>query len=175
MAVGPAPDPARHGRAGPGGARALAAGRPRLHQRVQCVVRWNTYVALALAPALFGPAAMPLVALAVAVMVPAANVMSVAALARHGRAGRTGPLAFARAVATNPLIVACLAGIAINLSGLGLPALAAKSLTILGRATLALGLLTVGAGLRPAMVAVGPLLILATTAAHLLLRPGRRA
>ena len=54
---------------------------------LQCVVRWNTYVALALAPALFGPAAMPLVALAVAVMVPAANVMSVAALARPGRAG----------------------------------------------------------------------------------------
>ena len=117
------------------------------------------------------PPAMPLVALAVAVMVPAANVMSVAALARHGRAGRTGPLAFARAVATNPLIVACVAGIAINLSGLGLPALAAESLTILGRATLALGLLTVGAGLRPAMVADRPLLILATTAAHLLLRP----
>ena len=138
---------------------------------LQCVVRWNTYVALALAPALFGLVALPLVALAVAVMVPAANVMSVAALARHGRAGRTGPLAFARAVATNPLIVACVAGIAINLSGLGLPAVAAESLTILGRATLALGLLTVGAGLRPAMVADRPLLILATTAAHLLLRP----
>ena len=138
---------------------------------LQCVVRWNTYVALALAPALFGPAAIPLVALAVAVMVPAANVMSVAALARHGSAGRAGPAAFARAVATNPLIVACIAGIALNLSGLGLPTLVADSLTILGRATLALGLLTVGAGLRPTMVADRPMLILATTAAHLLLRP----
>lgn len=138
---------------------------------LQCVVRWNTYVALALAPALFGPATMPLVALAVAVMVPAANVMSVAALARHGRAGRAGPVAFARAVATNPLIVACVTGIALNLSGLGLPALASESLTILGRATLALGLLTVGAGLRPTLVADRPLVILATTTAHLLLRP----
>ena len=36
------------------------------------------------------PEAMPLVALAVAVMVPAANVMSVAALARHGSAGPRG-------------------------------------------------------------------------------------
>ena len=73
-------------------------------------MRWNTYVALALAPAVVAAEAMPLVALAVAVMVPAANVMSVAALARHGSAGRAGPAAFARAVATNPLILACLAG-----------------------------------------------------------------
>ena len=138
---------------------------------LQCVVRWNTYVALALAPALFGPAAMPLVALAVAVMVPAANVMSVAALARHGSAGRAGPAAFARAVATNPLILACAAGLVLNLSGLGLPAVGADALTILGRATLALGLLTVGAGLRPTLVADRPMAILGTTAAHLLLRP----
>ena len=125
---------------------------------LQCVVRWNTYVALALAPALFGPTAVPLVALAIAVMVPAANVMSVAALARHGGTGSRGSVAFARAVATNPLILSCLAGVAFNLSGLGLPAPA-------------LGLLTVGAGLRPAMIADRPLVILATTAGHLLLRP----
>lgn len=138
---------------------------------LQCVVRWNTYVALALAPALFGATAVPLVALAIAVMVPAANVMSVAALARHGGTGSRGSVAFARAVATNPLILSCLAGVAFNLSGLGLPAPAADTLAILGRATLALGLLTVGAGLRPAMIADRPLVILATTAGHLLLRP----
>jgi predicted permease len=138
---------------------------------LQCVVRWNTYVALALAPGLFGREGLPLVALAVAVMVPVANVLSVAALARHGHARRTGLAAFARAVATNPLILACAVGIAVNLSGLPLPATLQAPLTILGRATLALGLLTVGAGLRPAVVADRPALILATTAAHLLLKP----
>jgi malonate transporter len=138
---------------------------------LRCLVRWNTYVALALAPGLFGPAAMPLVALAVAVMVLAANVMSVAALSRHGRMGRAGQMAFVQAVATNPLIVACVAGSVLNLAGVGLPALVADSLTILGRATLALDLLTVGAGLRPTRVADRPLVILGTTTAHLLLRP----
>ena len=138
---------------------------------LQCLVRWNTYVALALAPALFSPAATPLMALAVAVMVPSANVLSVAALSRHGRMGPAGPQAFARAVATNPLIVACLAGGLLNLTGVGPPVVITDSLNILGRATLALGLLTVGAGLRPALVADRPLLILGTTATHLLLRP----
>jgi predicted permease len=138
---------------------------------LQCLVRWNTYVALALAPLLFGPAAVPLIALAIAIMVPVANVMSVVALARHGTAGWSGPLALARTVATNPLIVACILGVAVNLSGITLPALLREPLTIMSRATLALGLLTVGAGLRPAAVANQPATILATSAAHLLLKP----
>ena len=138
---------------------------------LQCVVRWNTYVALALGPALFGTGAGPLVALAVAVMVPAANVLSVAALARHGSGGRSGARAFAKAVATNPLILASVAGMALNMSGLGLPRVIEDTLAILARATLGLGLLTVGAGLRPFLVADRPVLIFGTTAAHLLLRP----
>jgi predicted permease len=146
-------------------------GGPAYTSVLQCVVRWNTYVALALAPALFGPEAVPLVALAVAVLVPVANVLSVAALARHGTAGRADPLAFARAVAGNPLILACLAGTALNLTGLGLPPLLQGPLAILGRATLALGLLTVGAGLRPGLVVARPGVIAGTTAAHLLLKP----
>ena len=44
---------------------------------LQCVVRWNTYVALALGTGDSPPEAIPLVALAVAVMVPVANLMSV--------------------------------------------------------------------------------------------------
>jgi predicted permease len=138
---------------------------------LQCVVRWNTYVALALAPAVVPPQAIPLVALAVAIMVPVANLMSVIALARHGSAGPIGALRLLRAVATNPLILACLAGLALNVSGIGLPELLAKLLTILGQATLALGLLTVGAGLRPAHALDRLGLVGLTTAAHLLLRP----
>ena len=138
---------------------------------LQCVVRWNTYIALALAPAVVAAEGVPLVALAVAVMVPAANILSVAVLARHGTAGRAGPVAFARAVATNPLILACLLGIVLNRGGVDLPLLVREPLAILGRATLALGLLTVGAGLRPALVADRGDLVALTTAAHLLLRP----
>ena len=75
-------------------ARRLRLDGPAYTSVLQCVVRWNTYVALALAPAVVAAEGVPLVALAVAVMVPAANVMSVAALARHGtrRPRRAGGL-----------------------------------------------------------------------------------
>lgn len=149
----------------------LALAGPTYTSVLQCVVRWNTYVALALAPSVLPPDATPLVALAVAIMVPVANLMSVVALARHGSAGPIDARSLARAVATNPLILACLVGIALNLSGLGLPDLVAEPLAILGRATLALGLLTVGAGLRPAHALDRLGVVGLTTTAHLLLRP----
>ena len=141
--------------------RPLAAGRPGLHQRA--AVRGALEHLRRPGPGagvLFGAEAMPLVALAVAVMVPAANVMSVAALARHGRAGPRGarPPSPGR-VATNPLIVACAAGRRAQ-PARARPAIPAPDpLAILGRATLALGLLTVGAGLRPTVVADRPCVI----------------
>ena len=48
----------------------------------------------------------------------------------------------------NPLILACLSGIGLNLSGIGLPWGSAAVLDILARAALPLGLLAVGAGLQ---------------------------
>ena len=140
---------------------------------VQGVVRWNSYVALALAPGLFGPLATPLAALAVAVMVPTANVVSVLALARHGaRPGpRLGVGGLALALATNPLLLACALGIAANLLGLHLPRSLGEPLAMLGRATLALGLLTVGAALRLESVVGRPGLILIATLGNLILKP----
>jgi len=138
---------------------------------LQCVVRWNSYVALALAPAVSPQAGVPLAALAVAVMVPSANVLSVAALARHGSAARAGPAAFARALVSNPLIVATVAGVAVNLAGIRLPPLLLEPMALAGRATLALGLLTVGAGLRPGVIVTRPGLTLVASGAQLLLKP----
>jgi predicted permease len=49
----------------------------------------------------------------------------------------------------NPLIIATLAGIAYNASGLGLPEIPAHTLTLLSQAALPLGLIAVGASVRP--------------------------
>lgn len=138
---------------------------------LQCLGRWNSYVALALTPGLFGREAMAHIAVAVAVMIPTANVMSVAVLARHGHGAQAGLATFARSLAANPLILACVVGIGINLADLALPGLLREPLAMLGRTTAALGLLAVGAGLQPAAVRGRPLLIAATTAVHLLLKP----
>lgn len=151
--------------------RPLRLSGPAYTSVLQCVVRWNSYVALALAGSLFGPPALPLMALAVAVMVPASNVLSIAALARHGRGGTGRAGSLLRTILTNPLILACALGLAVNLAGRPLPPLLAEPLSILSEATMALGLLTVGAGLRPRLVTAEPFTIAVATAIQLLVKP----
>ena len=51
------------------------------------------------------------------------------------------------ALASNPLILAILAGLALNLTGIGRPPVLGPLLEILGQAALPLGLLAVGAGI----------------------------
>ena len=111
-------------------------------------IRFNTYVGLAAATALFGPPGATLAALAIALLIPLVNVLCVAVIT-HSVGGReASPRAMLRAIARNPLILACLTGIGLNISGLGLPAGSVTLLDILARAALPLGLLAVGAGLR---------------------------
>jgi malonate transporter and related proteins len=53
----------------------------------------------------------------------------------------------ARQIVTNPLILACLAGAVLNLTGIGPPPVLGEMLRLLGRAALPIGLLAVGAAL----------------------------
>ena len=129
--------------------RRLDVAGPPFTSLVQGLVRWNTYTGLALAGPLFGPDALPLIAVAVAVLVPMANLLSVAALARHGGHGGGPSPGLLRALAGNPLLLACLAGLCWSVLHLPVPALARAPLHLLGQATLPLGLLAVGAALQP--------------------------
>ena len=137
----------------------LAALRPRLDAWLgldgagfgslfQSALRSNTYIGLAAAGGLYGEAGLAAAAVAVGAIVPLVNLLSVAALARHGGNGeRPDPSAVAGSILRNPLILACLLGILLNAGGLGLPPLLGPMLEILGRGALPLGLLAVGAGL----------------------------
>lgn len=113
-------------------------------------VRPNTYVALAAAAALFGPAGVTLTAICIAAVVPLVNVLSVTVLARHVTGdGRSAPGAFTtlKAIARNPLIIACALGISLNVVDIGMPPVIGPLLDILASAALPVGLLAVGAGL----------------------------
>ena len=114
---------------------------------LQTAIRPNTYIGLSIPFALYGEAGLTIAALIVAAVVPTVNFISVAALVRYGGhyAGQSPSLA--RAVLLNPLILACLAGLLLNFSGLGLPPVVDETLAILARAALPLALLAVGAGL----------------------------
>jgi malonate transporter len=108
----------------------------------QCGFRFNTYLALAVADRLQGAHGLEAITLLVGVLVPVVNVAAVSALARDGRS-RVLP-----ALVRNPLVLACAAGLAWGAFRLPLPDVADRVLGSLGGASLALGLLTVGAALR---------------------------
>jgi len=110
--------------------------------RMQCAYRFNTYIAIALAGKLHGPAGVATMGALCGTMVPFANIFAVSQLARHGQTNML------REIARNPLVIATVAGLAWNLGGLPLPDAAASFLKRLGDAAVALGLLAVGAALR---------------------------
>ena len=111
-------------------------------------IRFNTYIALALGAALDPARGLELTALAAAMLIPLVNLLCVSVLVLFGRDSRAGwPGLLLRGLARNPLILACLAGLAINALGLALPAVAMDTAGLLGQTALPLGLLAVGAGL----------------------------
>ncbi len=113
-------------------------------------LRFNTYVGVAGAAALHGTPGATVAAVAVALMVPVVNVLCVASFVAAGTLGRGSLGKSLAALARNPLILACLAGIGLNLGGIGLPGWSEATVELLGRAALPLGLVAVGVALRPA-------------------------
>jgi hypothetical protein len=135
---------------------------------VQGALRFNTYLGLATVGSLYGPPGLTLAALMLALMVPTVNVLSVWALSAERGVNARGLLL---PIVKNPLILACLGGVLLNLSGIGLPGGSERLLGLLAAASLPLGLLCVGAALRPQELrGEGPALA-GNCAARLLLMP----
>ncbi|WP_428825984.1 AEC family transporter [Azonexus sp. IMCC34842] len=108
----------------------------------QCGYRFNSYIALAVAGMLYGSPGIATMGLIVGAAVPVANLVSVWMLARHGEVGLW------REVARNPLIWGTVTGFLLNLLGFVPPAPLQAFLGRLADASIALGLITVGAALR---------------------------
>lgn len=112
----------------------------------QGILRFNTYLGLAAVGSLFGQPGLTLAALMLALMVPTVNVLSVWSLtAERGVSARSLLLPIVK----NPLILACVGGALFNLTGVGLPGGSDRLLSLLAAASLPLGLLCVGAALKP--------------------------
>jgi malonate transporter and related proteins len=118
----------------------------------QGAVRWNTFVALALAASLHGAAGVALMAVAIAAMVPLLNILSVAVLSRHAHGKKLSRAAMAKAIVANPFVWSSLLGLALNPFSHLIPAPVVSALDVVGRSSLAAGLLVVGAGLQPGML-----------------------
>ncbi|GAB4060578.1 AEC family transporter [Uliginosibacterium sediminicola] len=110
--------------------------------RLQCAFRFNSYIAIAVAGKMYGAQGISMMGGLVGAMVPFANFAAVSLLVRQGE-GRIW-----RELLRNPLIFATLAGIAFNLANLHLPVPLGQFLGRLSDASVALGLLAVGAALQ---------------------------
>lgn len=114
----------------------------------QSSIRWNGFMALAIAQSLFGTVGAAVVALVMAVIIVPINVASVSVISYF--AGRDMALGTVmRQVVTNPFIIAILAAIALRLTFGTLYAPLNQTLVLIGNAALGLGLVAIGAGLRP--------------------------
>jgi len=137
----------------------------RFASSLQCAYRFNSYLALALSQRIAGDQGLAICAVCIGVAVPIGNVLAVTTLARHTR-GRLW-----REVATNPLILATVGGLVFAAIGWRLPSPVDNLVGRCGAAALAVGLLTVGAALRPGQASGDPGLAIWITAAKLIACP----
>ncbi len=108
----------------------------------QVAFRFNSFIGLALADRLAGPQGLLLIAILIGVCVPLFNVGAVWPMARHAQRG------FLRELLRNPLIIGTASGLAANLLGLSLPSWIEPTVSRIGGASLALGLMAAGAGMQ---------------------------
>jgi len=129
----------------------------------QVSFRFNSFIALALAERLLGAEGLLLISLLIGFCVPLFNMGAVWPMARHGENS------FLKEIIRNPLILATSGGLLFNLLGFRIPAFMDPSLSRIGAASLALGLMSAGAGMELKALNQGKLLGgLVLTIKHLL-------
>jgi malonate transporter and related proteins len=131
----------------------------------QVSFRFNSFIALAMAERLAGPPGLLLIAVLIGVCVPLFNVGAVWPMARHAKKGFLGELA------RNPLIIGTASGLCANLLGGSVPDWLEPTITRIGAASLALGLMAAGAGLQIGQLARAKTLAVSVLAIRHLVLP----
>src|SRR5215475_7769826 len=125
----------------------LAIDGPAFTSIFQGATRWQTFVALAVSSNLFGASGLALASVAMVAIIPLVNVLSVWVLAQYASPEKQSVRAIVMTVVKNPLIWACVIGLAVNVTHLPLPKGWHDVADALGRSSLGIGLLVTGAGL----------------------------
>jgi predicted permease len=150
-------------------ARALRHGHAAMTSVLQGGIRFNNLMGFAIGGAIWGTAGIAYAAVATGLIVPFVQAVATIAFAL-GRGGRVRILPLLRQVLLNPLIIGCLVGFAIGAAG-GLPPGVQPAVRNLGQATVALGLLCVGAALTLQGMGDRPATQAATAVLKLLVMP----
>ena len=154
-------------------ARLLGERHAAMTSVLQGGIRFNNLMGFAIAGAVWGQPGLALAAVSTGLIVPFVQGVATIAFALGGQRGsqdRIRPLRVARQVLLNPLIIAVLVGFALAAVG-GLPPGIGPTVRNLGQASVALGLLCVGAALTPAGLGDRPLTQAATALLKLVVMP----
>lgn len=135
---------------------------------IQGAIRFNTYLGLSIVNDFYGPPGVAVAAVILAVLVPLCNIISVISLSEFQQLSLRRLLV---PVLTNPLIISCIIGMLLNISGIGLPYNTHQFAKLLAGASLPLGLLCVGAALQVATIRYSALKIGFNSALRLCLMP----
>lgn len=133
-------------------------------------IRFNTYIGLAIVAVALPTPALTLAAIVISVMIPLVNVLCIGVFARYTH-GQVRPKAMLLSIVRNPLIMASLSGIVLNLLPFKLPEVLWSAVGKLGQMALPLGLLAVGAGLRLKALRASGISLLWASGVKLLLLP----
>ena len=134
------------------------ASGPTFTSLFQGATRFHGFMALAIIGPLHGDSGIALTALALAIMVPLLNIISVVVLSVYGDNSKGSNLIqVLKQIIKNPLIIACAVGLAFNWAGM--PDVIFDTVEIIGNGGLGLALLAVGAGLRLDQAAQEKLLV----------------
>jgi len=144
----------------------------RLTSFFQGGIRFNTYVGLASAAALFGEQGLLWGAVFLAVMIPLVNFLCIASFTLLLPDKRASLLKrFSSGVIGNPLILACALGTLLNVSGIGIPLIISPLMGLISSMALPLGLLAVGVGLDFKLLKQGGISLWGTTCFKLIIYP----
>ena len=114
---------------------------------IQTTTRWNAFVAIAIAEKLMGESGLALTVLILALIVLPINLGNVGLMVWYlSSTPDMGKLI--RKVVSNPIVLACLAGLLARSLGLGIYPPLEQSINLVADAALGMGLIMVGAGLR---------------------------
>lgn len=115
----------------------------------QTSTRWNGFMALATAGKLYGQEGIGMLALIMTLIIIPINFYNIGILVWFGGGARDVRVFLAK-VLTNPLVLASALGALFNLLGISLYAPLMETIDLMAEASLSLGLIMVGAGLRVA-------------------------
>ena len=110
-------------------------------------IRFNTFITLSVIASIWSPPlALEVASLIIGIKVLLLNVLCVGIFTFYGKQPTSTKDKISLTL-SNPLIIACSTGLLLNWLSIELPAWTLATMTLLGKATLPLGLLSVGAGL----------------------------